>query len=59
VAQGAIDEMLGDADLMLRHGLEVPYSLAVRGELTYDHHHGAGVSHGHGHDAQHGRKQHE
>ena len=59
VAEGPTDEILGDAELMLRHGLEVPYSLAVHDELGYDHRHGAGTSHGHGHGARHGREQHE
>ncbi|MBN1919009.1 MAG: energy-coupling factor ABC transporter ATP-binding protein [Verrucomicrobia bacterium] len=58
VAQGPTDEILGDANLMLRHGLEVPYSLGLHEKPGYDHHHGAGTSHGHGHSTEHDARQH-
>ena len=59
IAEGPTDQILGDADLMLRHGLEVPYSLEVHEHVRHDHRHGAGTSHGHGHDAAHDKGQHE
>ena len=59
VADGPTDAILGDADLMLHCGLEVPYSLEVHPERAHDHHHGAGPSHGHGHDAAHTVRQHD
>jgi cobalt/nickel transport system ATP-binding protein len=59
VAEGPTDQVLGDADLMLRHGLEVPYSIEVHKHVTHDHRHGAGPSHGHGHDAAHDVHQHD
>jgi cobalt/nickel transport system ATP-binding protein len=58
VAEGPTDEILADAGLMLRHGLEVPYSIEVHKHVTHDHRHGAGPSHGHGHDAAHDVRQH-
>jgi cobalt/nickel transport system ATP-binding protein len=58
IADGPTDDVLGDADLMLRHGLEVPYSLGPHPGVAHDHRHGAGVSHGHGHDASHRLDQH-
>jgi len=59
IAEGPTDEILGDAELMLRHGLEVPYSLGAREPVVRDHHHGAGTSHGHGHGADHDTAQHD
>jgi len=59
IAEGATDEILGDADLMLGHGLEVPYSLEAEGHGVHDHRHGAGVSHGHGHGATHVTQEHK
>lgn len=59
IAEGPTDEMLGDAALMLRHGLEAPYSLAGHVAVAHDHRHGAGPSHGHGHDVTHDAAQHE
>lgn len=58
IADGPTDEVLGDPTLMLRHGLEVPHSLVAEGALAFDHHHGAGPSHGHGHDPSHQRREH-
>ena len=58
IADGPTDEILGDAALMLPHGLEVPHSLVAEGALAFDHHHGAGPSHGHGHDPGHVRREH-
>jgi cobalt/nickel transport system ATP-binding protein len=58
IAEGPTDQILADADLMLRHGLEVPYSLEIRPHVAHDHRHGAGTSHGHGHDAAHDVQQH-
>lgn len=58
VAEGPTDDVLGNAGLMLRHGLEVPYSIEVHKHVTHDHRHGAGPSHGHGHDAAHDVRQH-
>ncbi len=58
IAEGPTDEILGDAELMLRHGLEVPYSLGGHPGVAHDHRHGAGRSHGHGHDATHDTDQH-
>jgi len=59
VAEGPTDEILGNADLMLRHGLEVPYSIEAHRGVVHDHRHGAGPSHGHGHDATHDAEQHQ
>jgi cobalt/nickel transport system ATP-binding protein len=59
LAEGPTDRILGDADLMLRHGLEMPYSLEARAHGVHDHRHGAGVSHGHGHAATHATEEHE
>ena len=58
ITEGPTDEVLGDADLMLRHGLEVPYSIEAHRGTGHDHRHGAGPSHGHGHDATHDTGQH-
>lgn len=58
-ADGLTDEVLGDGELMLRHGLEVPHSLAAERAARLDHHHGAGPSHGHGHGTEHDRREHE
>ena len=38
VADGPTDEVLGDEELMLQRGLEVPYSLTAEGRGPYDHH---------------------
>ena len=60
VADGPTDAVLGDAELMLRCGLERPYSLGLHpGAEHHDHRHGAGPSHGHGHDGAHSTRQHE
>ncbi|MBU0639294.1 MAG: energy-coupling factor ABC transporter ATP-binding protein [Planctomycetes bacterium] len=60
IGDGATDDVLGDDELMLRHGLEVPHSLVAEARApTTDHHHGAGPSHGHGHRITHGQQQHE
>jgi len=59
VAEGPTDEILADAELMLRHGLEVPYSIEAHRGVVHDHRHGAGPSHGHGHDATHDVEQHQ
>ena len=59
VADGPTDCVLRDAPLLLRCGLEEPYSLEAHPETPpHDHHHGAGPSHGHGHDAAHTAEQH-
>ena len=58
IADGVTDAILGDSDLMLRHGLEVPHSLAAERVVHVDHHHGAGPSHGHGHGTEHGIREH-
>ncbi len=58
IAEGPTDEILGDAELMLRHGLEVPYSIEAHRGVAHDHRHGAGPSHGHGHDATHKLERH-
>jgi cobalt/nickel transport system ATP-binding protein len=58
IADGPTDSILGDAALMLPHGLEVPHSLIAEGARVLDHHHGAGPSHGHGHDTRHARREH-
>jgi cobalt/nickel transport system ATP-binding protein len=58
IADGPTDPILGDATLMLSHGLEVPHSLVAEGVLVLDHHHGAGPSHGHGHDTRHEHREH-
>ncbi len=55
---GPTDEILGDADLMLGHGLEVPYSIEAR-HGPHDHRHGAGPSHGHGHLRGHQTGEHQ
>ncbi len=57
-ANGPTDEILGNAELMLRHGLEVPYSIEAGGHGPHDHRHGAGVSHGHGHLKAHDAREH-
>ncbi len=59
VADGPTDCILGNEDLMLGCGLEVPHSLAAEGPAAHDHHHGAGPSHGHGHSRRHDHAQHE
>jgi len=59
IADGATDDVLRDSDLLLRAGLEAPYSLESHREApAHDHHHGAGPSHGHGHDDAHAARQH-
>jgi len=58
-ADGATDAVLGNAELLLRTGLEQPHSLGTHPTAPlHDHHHGAGPSHGHGHDAAHDLRQH-
>jgi cobalt/nickel transport system ATP-binding protein len=57
-ANGPTDEILGNAELMLSHGLEVPYSIEAGGHGPHDHRHGAGVSHGHGHLKAHDAREH-
>jgi len=61
LADGPTDEVLGDEELMLAHGLEVPFSLdSVHGAaLPHDHRHGLGPSHGHGHKAFHRAAEHK
>jgi len=59
IADGLTDEILGDAELMLNSGLEVPHSLVAESRAHFDHHHGAGPSHGHGHGAEHARREHD
>jgi len=60
VADGPTDDVLRDSGLMLRCGLEEPYSLEAHSDRpAHDHHHGAGPSHGHGHDAAHTIEQHD
>jgi len=59
IAEGPTDDILSDAELMLSHGLEVPYSLEAHPLVAHDHHHGAGPSHGHGHTVTHGVSEHE
>jgi cobalt/nickel transport system ATP-binding protein len=58
IADGPTDAILGDASLMLSHGLEVPHSLVAEAQFAFDHHHGTGPSHGHGHDTSHERREH-
>ena len=58
VADGPTDQILGDEALMLPHGLEVPHSLVAEAPVRFDHHHGAGPSHGHGHATTHERRGH-
>ena len=54
------DQVLGDAEMLLRTGLEQPYSLGAHlSAPLHDHHHGAGPSHGHGHDDAHDLRQHD
>jgi cobalt/nickel transport system ATP-binding protein len=57
VADGPTDAVLGDGDLMLACGLEVPFSIEAEAP-AYDHTHGAGVAHGHGHRRTHPDRQH-
>ena len=59
IADGPTDTILGDGELMLRHGLETPHSLTAERAAVFDHHHGAGPSHGHGHAAEHERLEHD
>jgi cobalt/nickel transport system ATP-binding protein len=58
IADGPTDEILGDEALMLPHGLEVPHSLVAEAPIRFDHRHGAGPSHGHGHATTHERRRH-
>jgi len=58
LADGPTDEILGDPELMLAHGLEVPLSLVAEREASFDHQHGAGPGHGHGHDLHHDLSEH-
>lgn len=60
LADGPTDAILSNADLMLTHGLEVPYSIEVeRGQhAEHRHRHGVGPSHGHGHLADHDAAEH-
>lgn len=58
LAEGPTDEILGDDELMLKHGLEVPYSITAEREQRVDHHHGTGPGHGHGHRGRHYVDQH-
>lgn len=58
IADGRTDEVLGDSELMLEHGLEVPYSIDAGVHGPHDHHHGAGVGHGHGHRRGHDTGEH-
>ena len=58
VGDGPTDEILGDANLMLGHGLEVPYSVEAQ-HGPHDHRHGAGPSHGHGHLRGHRTGEHQ
>ena len=58
LADGPTDEILSNGPLMLRNGLEVPFSLEEHRHPTHDHHHGLGPSHGHGHADRHGLDEH-
>ncbi len=57
IGDGPTDEILGDAELMLGHGLEVPFSIEAR-HGPHDHRHGGGTSHGHGHREGHRTREH-